>query len=524
MKKTMLSVLALLILCFAMPVLAEGAYTPGTYEATVASVGGPLTVSVEVDETTIKSVTITEIHDTPGIYEAAADRLPAEIVNAQSVGVDTVTGATLTSVFLRNAVTNALKQAGTFSQESVPYAAAPQQNMKTDIVVVGGGLAGISAALSAADSGLSVILLEKNAYTGGDLIFSDQAIVMANTSVLVDGWDSAINQLNNMGMGIECLAVEYPGSGILNTVTIPGSDMPNVANAYIQNALKIAEEKGITILTETPGIGLLTNEGQVTGVIAQPKGQESFEIEAGAVILATGGFSSNPQLVAEYLPFAAGARPVGHGGNTGDALSWLDGLDVQLVAMTTDYASFYTVSPSTGYNTEKGTAISHFINLDGTLITDDTSYNIGAMKVFRAIGNTPFYNLCAVSECNAPEEYEKMLLAGTIEKYDTLDEIIEACGTTELKKTAEAIGLSDGPYYIGKSIAGIYGTYGGIATDADGRVLNTQNAVVSGLYAAGEVMGSRDYQAFGAYGGGLGPALATGVYAGNAAASDLTAK
>ena len=168
-----------------------------------------------------------------------------------------------------------------------------------------------------------------------------------------------------------------------------------------------------------------------------------------------------------------------------------------------------------------GTAISHFINLDGTLITDDTSYNIGAMKVFREIGNTQFYNLCRVEESYAEEEYERMVQAGSVQKFDTLDEIIEACGTTELKATAEAIGLGEGPYYIGKSIAGIYGTYGGIATDEEGRVVNNQDVVIPGLYAAGEVIGSRDYQAFGVYGGGLGPGLATGVYAGNAVADDI---
>ena len=55
-----------------------------------------------------------------------------------------------------------------------------------------------------------------------------------------------------------------------------------------------------------------------------------------------------------------------------------------------------------------------FINLDGTLITDDTTYNVGAMKVFRTIGNTQFYNLCRVEECGAAKDYEHMLFASSI--------------------------------------------------------------------------------------------------------------
>lgn len=521
MKKTISLLAIVLIVSITSLCFAEGTFAPGTYEATVASVGGPLTVSVEVDENTIKSVVVTEVNDTPGVCDAAVERIPAEIVRTQSLGVDAVTGATLTSLFLRNAVTAALQQAGEASKDSAHYAAPAQQNMQADVVVVGGGIAGMSAALAAADRGASVVLLEKNAFIGGDLLISDQAVTMAETGVLFAGWDAALDQLGQMGMGIVPETVEYPGYGVFSQVSIPDTDQPNVSNAYVKNFLKVAEEKGIVILTDTPGIGLLTSDGAVRGVQAQPKGQETFEIEAGAVILATGGFSSNAELVSEYLPYAAGARAVGLGGNRGDALAWVAELDAKLVEMTTDYASFYTVSPSTGYYTEMGTAISHFINLDGTLITDDTNYNIGAMKVYREIGNTPFYSLCAVSECNAPEEYAHMVLAGSVAEFATLDEIIEAYDMPALKQTAEQIALADGPYYIGKSIAGIYGTYGGIQTDADGRVLNNSDAIIPGLYAAGEVMGSRDYQATGVYGGGLGPALATGTYAGNAAASDI---
>ena len=83
----------------------------GTYEATVDSVGGPLSVSVRVSEDQIEEVTVTENHDTDGVCEAALERIPEQIVENQSINVDTVSGATYSSTGLRNAVILALQKA-----------------------------------------------------------------------------------------------------------------------------------------------------------------------------------------------------------------------------------------------------------------------------------------------------------------------------------------------------------------------------------------------------------------------------
>lgn len=514
-------------LCLHMPLAcgaAEASFTPGTYVGKSSSVGGPITVSVTVDETTIQSVEVTEIHDTSIVSDEAVIRIPEQIVEYQTTNVDTVSGATLSSIFIRNAVNDALKQAGTASTEKAPaYMAPAQEDTEADVVVVGAGISGISAALAAADQGADVILLEKLAYIGGFFNVSDQGVVANGAGPFAAHAEATAEQLNSLGMNIEVTSMDYPGYGTLHTLSVPENPEVNFSTYYVKKAWEIAEEKGIRILTETPATGLLVEDGKVIGVTAQPKGQEVFEIRADKVILTTGGFNSNAELVSRYLPFADGARAVTLGATMGEALEWVAPLDAKLVLMEASDASFYTVSPSTGYYTEMGTAVSHFVNLDGTLITDDTTYNQGAQKVYMAIGGEQFYNLTTVAGVEAAgsgPEYEHMLLAGSVEKYDSIDAINEALDTPELAATAEAIGLEEGPYYIGKSIAGIYGTYGGIATDGEGRVLNSKDEVIEGLYAAGEVMGSRDYQALGFYSGGLGAGMISGNLAGNAAVAD----
>ena len=101
---------AVLTAGFAMAAPADG-FTAGTYEATVDSVGGPMTVSVTVSEDRIEEVNVIENHDTDGLCDAALERIPEQIVANQTINVDTVSGATLTSVFMRNAVKEALSQA-----------------------------------------------------------------------------------------------------------------------------------------------------------------------------------------------------------------------------------------------------------------------------------------------------------------------------------------------------------------------------------------------------------------------------
>ncbi|MDD3410125.1 MAG: FAD-dependent oxidoreductase [Eubacteriales bacterium] len=158
--------------------------TAGTYEGTAVGLNGPVTVSVTVTEDAITSIDVTAQQETPGIGAPLTEKgyegdtpvamLPGRIVEAQSLAVDAISGATITSYAVKNAVKDALTQAGANADEWQTEVAKPTADTteKTyDVIVVGGGGAGLAAAISAKQSGAeSVLVLEKNGAVGGDTL------------------------------------------------------------------------------------------------------------------------------------------------------------------------------------------------------------------------------------------------------------------------------------------------------------------------------------------------------------------
>lgn len=524
MRKLSAWILIILCLTFSMPGIAETSFTAGTYEATVASVGGPLTVQVTVDETKILSVEVTEINDTTGVYDEVVARIPASVVEYQTANVDTVSGATLSSIFMRNAITEALKQAGTLSSDKAPaYTAPAQEDTEADVVVVGGGTAGIAAALAAADHGLDVVLLERLGYLGGFFLVSGQGASTYHSG-FPNNVENMVSQMQKLGVEMVDTPVDIPGYRVKSVLSYPDNGVDNFSNYYVKKGLEVMSRLNVRMMTETPATGLLVEDGSVVGVTAQPRGQEPFTIHAKAVILATGGFNDNPELVAKYLPFAAGARAVTLGGTKGDALIWTEPLNAKLYGMDAGHASWFNVSPTTGYSTQESVVICYYLTLDGELITEPTINSWDPQKVYQTIGNQPYYVLQPHSSVEAVQlvpTYEHMVLAGTLQRFDSLKEMAEALELPKLLETAEQCGLEEGPYYIGKSVAGIYGVYGGLATDDGCRLLTKDDAVIPGLYGAGEVLGNRIYWNEGIYRGAVGEAMISGNLAGNTAAEDI---
>jgi fumarate reductase flavoprotein subunit len=175
MRKT-LSILLAMMMTLGMVsfALAEGnSFTPGTYTGESKDYGGEITVEVTLSETRIEAVKVLEQSETPGIGSNAVEMLPEAIVAAQSLQVDSVGGATVSSAGILAAVTDALAKAGVNAAALVPTERAEPTEMKeealeTDVVVIGAGGAGMTAAIEAANAGRKVILLEKEALTGGN--------------------------------------------------------------------------------------------------------------------------------------------------------------------------------------------------------------------------------------------------------------------------------------------------------------------------------------------------------------------
>lgn len=504
--------------------------TPGTYQETVASVGGPMTVSVTVTEKEITDVTVVEIHDTEGVCDEAVARLPQMIVDNQSVNIDGVTGATLSSTFLKMAVRNALAQAGNAKgfNEKVTYMAPAQSDMDVDVVVVGGGLAGMSAAAATAGKGFKVVVVEKNGFLGGNSLISDQYIGRAGTEPVYSAYPQATADFQALGLPI--MAVEYYGMEG-NRLWTDSVEEHAICSTVVNGMRKIVEDNGGLILTETPAIGLLSEDGAVRGVVAQPKNQESFNINAKAVVLSCGGFAFNRELVDANLSFAVGCPAIGLGGNRGDALEWVKDVDARLVAMEADDASFYSVSSKFGYYADYATTLSHYVDANGDLLTEDTNYSSATKDVYGKIGTEKYYVIETLEDLESTyvlpndvtkAEYEHLLLAGSVVRLEGIQAIKDQFGLPNLDQTFEQLGLDpNGTFYVSEAKAGIYGTYGGIDIDDASRALNNSGEPIPGLYAAGEVIGSREYRLTGAYGGGLGTGYSTGWIAAQTIAEEI---
>ncbi len=149
-------------------------YTAGTYTATAQGMNGEVTVSVTFDNSSIKKITIDKHQETVGISDAAIKQIPEQIIKMQSLAVDTVSGASVTSKAILSAVSSAVEQAGgdvdTLKMSKMQAKAGKTVQKNADVIVVGGGGAGLSAAIAACQNNAKVILIEKTALLGGNTI------------------------------------------------------------------------------------------------------------------------------------------------------------------------------------------------------------------------------------------------------------------------------------------------------------------------------------------------------------------
>ena len=174
MKKIALALLVCLLLVMTSAMAL--AYTEGTYTAQAQGNNGPVTVSVTFSADAITEVAVTEHAETPGLSDRPIEEIPAAIVAHQSLGVDTISGATNTSNAILTAVADCVAQAGGDAEalKAVEVEAAPVEDIEAtyDVVVVGGGGAGLTAAITAAQQGAEVILIEKAGSLGGNTLIA----------------------------------------------------------------------------------------------------------------------------------------------------------------------------------------------------------------------------------------------------------------------------------------------------------------------------------------------------------------
>ena len=281
-------------------VASAGAIADGTYTGTAHGSRSEITVQVTVENNEIKNISVTDEADSPYISDAAFNAMPKRIIDAQSVAVDNVTGATLTSTGIRNAVDAALKSSGAdvSSFEQAPAKEEKQlDDVTTNVLVVGGGASGLVAALAAktddqlsdTDSGLDVMIVESNGYAGGNLALCGGYVASYFGTELNDAtgntWDP-----NDLVDALEAAHQDF--SDIVNDSLMRSiaSENADVINGLINRGFYLdagdAYEGTTTSLTADGSPETYTTSSVVADDEGDRSGDNGYDIYGGAARLA----------------------------------------------------------------------------------------------------------------------------------------------------------------------------------------------------------------------------------------------
>lgn len=344
----------------------DGKLTAGTYQATAHGSKHNLTVAVTVSDTAIENIEVVESNDSPYISDAAINTLPQRIIDKQSIVVDAVSGATMTSAAITGAVSDCLVQAGANLSDWAKTTEKTQgDDVTVDVLVVGGGTSGTTAALAAktdaalsdTDSGLDVMIVEANGYLGGNMAICGGYIASyfgtelndktghswtADTLVdsienlypqyedvlndplmrkITDLTDDTLNGLMARGFYLtkedaylgtsSRLVAGEAGQYTSSTVVADqatgersgdhGYDVFGGGAYFGETMTQILDEAGVQTRYETKATSLLM-EGEKAIGVAVEDGEHTYNIFAKKIILATGYAGLDDETVEMFLP------------------------------------------------------------------------------------------------------------------------------------------------------------------------------------------------------------------------------
>lgn len=513
-----------------------GGVTDGTYTGTARGNNGDITVEVTITEGKLEAVKVVNQAETRGISDFALKVLPERMVESQSVAVDAISGCTMTSNGIINAVSDCLKQAGAnlddWKGEPVSYAAA-YSDETCDVVVVGSGAAGMTAAINAADAGAKVILVEKLDILGGTSLLSNSMFGSVGTSVhQAEGKTETVEDLYENYMKQEAATKAYAESDaarVLAENSAPAAEyliglgvpLDHTSSAfilapqggsglgsYVIPALtKEMDRAGVDYRVANKATKLLVENGEAKGIVVETE-NGGYTISADAVILATGGFAAGRDMVEKYLPEWSGSIYYCSPGNTGDGINMaIDaGLEVtDLTIMKANPLVFYDGTRALTMNAAVG-AGAIMVNKEGErFVNEQGSYGISPdiNKQTDGEGIVIFDNTIPetveaiqgyvekgyLTEAASIEELSEKLdidsenLAKTVARYQ---EMAAAGEDTDFGKKVVADCFSGTTIYGIVVKPSIQGTFGGVRTNTEAEVYGTDGQIIKGMYAAGE--------------------------------------
>ena len=594
MKRRIISLLlaALLLLALVPAALADTATGTGTAKG----YGGDITVTITLEDGVITDVQAVGDDETAGIGGNIIDEWPAAFVEANGI-VDTYTGATFAGVtrpgFIE-AARAALEDAGVnpddYMREVADEAPAEDEAYEADVVIVGAGGAGMTAAITAAEAGKTVILLESQPAVGGNSVkstggmnaavtnyqqgndfdeaagvektlktaaesWADNEVITALAATVQEQWDAwqanpegyfdstelfaldtmiggkgindpeLVNTLvNNSAAAIDWLRsqsidlfdVASFGGASVKRIHRPLNDEGKVISvgAYTVPLLEegVAARDNILLLTDTTANEILTDEtGAACGIAATGKTGNKIVVSAGAVVLTTGGFGANLDMVVQYKPELAGFMTTNAAGIQGQGIAMAQELGAATVDM--DQIQIHpTVQADTASLITEGLrgdgAI--LVNANGERFIDE----VGTRDVVSAaeIAQPGSFSWLVVDQkmVDASSVIQGYIKKGFMISGDTYEDLAAALeipadtfaatmetwngyvaekNDPDFGRTSFAQPLDTAPFYAVKVTAGIHHTMGGLKIDSETHVIDTDGEIIPGLFAAGEVTG-----------------------------------
>ena len=582
MKKIVCMALCAAMLALSCGALTESVFAAGTYEGTAEGKNGPVTVSVTLSDTEIVSVEVTAHAETPGLSDPAIAEIPAAIVAGQTLKVDAVAGATVTSEALLAAAESALRLAGAdteaLKQKEFTAEAAQAEDLTAGVVVVGGGMAGLLAATSAADAGADVVLVEKLASLGGSVAVASGTLLTVESDYTKDVDDSigrpiayfhllndgAAHQpdydflsavLEKNGETIDFMTANLGLSGKVSDANFAKVSFDGRGAGLVAGLEAAAEAKGVRILKSTRAESIVMQDGAAAGVVVSSRGGE-YTIHADKVIVCAGGASRDPERMHKYIPAldVVDLYEKASVGNTGDGFTMLEEAGAEIVQDLFVKASAPEFAETFGFtiSNKPGVANQLIVNAEGERFMNEAPNNpmmlttemmLHPSRAYYAIFDTVGISeeLKAAFDAKTPEEDAKVVVWA--ETPEALAEKIgvdpavfsatfaayqEACAAGEdslMGKTADHLVAYDAAngLYAAYQQPSSYGTIGGCVTDLSGHALNAQGEIIPNLFAAGECS---TYKLFGDYyvgGGSLGLYATTGRVAALTAVGEMNA-
>lgn len=565
----------------------------GDFTGTAKGFGGDVSVTLTLTDGAITGCTAEGKDETQGVGSEAIAQMPGKIAESGSIAVDGVSGATATSTAIKEAAAAALTAAGLnpddYKTAVENDATAEDSTVDADVVVVGAGGAGMTAAITAAAKGKSVVVLESQSMVGGNSVratggmnaaktvyqdenefgesagvektlktaaekYADNETITALAKTVSEQWaayqanptgyfDSVeLMELDTMigGKGIndpelvETLCansadaidwLDEHGITLHNVSSFGGASVKrihrpvnaegktvSVGSYMIPLLQENCEKAGVKMMLDTTATEILTDaNGAAVGVKATGASGETVTVNAKAVVLATGGFGANLDMVVKYKPELKGFMTTNAPGIQGQGIEMAQAIGAATVDMDQ-----IQIHPTVEANT--AALITEGLRGDGAILINEEGKRfideVGTRDVVSAaeIAQTGSYSWLVVDQAMVDassviqgyikkgytvtgatyEELGKAMgvdaaaFAETMEKWNGY---VEAKNDPDFGRTSFANPLNTAPYYAVKVTAGVHHTMGGLKINANTEVLNEKGEVIPGLFAAGEVTG-----------------------------------